>query len=805
MSNWSSGPGDLMRDVRDAVRQARRAPAFTAVVVLTMAIGIGANTAVYSVIRPLLLAPLPVRDASSLVWLPNIGSAGLSGATHQVNVFEELARRTRSFSDMTGYFAFFGYGTQTITGDGPPERLSIVPVAPRFFEILGVQPALGGLFAPEESRPNGPRAIVLSHAFWQRRFGGDTSVVGRSLTIENVPVRVAGVLPATFDFSSIFTPGTSVEAFVPAVLDEMRTWGNTLAVVARLAPGASMEQARDELAGVVSAIHSDRPEWGNFGVRLTALQEHVSGPLRRSLVVLWGAVAAVLLIVCANVSNLLIARSTARSREFAVRIALGADRLRVMRQLLVEGLLLSALAGLVGVALAHVLTALVRSQINLAIPLLYRVEVDAAALAVTAIVSLGAGLIVSVLPGLRLSAVRPQVALADDPRGATGSRRQTWIRTSLVVAEIAMACVLVVAGSLLSRSFLRVVDADFGFRPATATALTIDLNDERPFAQKLPLVEEAVRRVASIEGVSAAGLTDALPLDNNRSWGVGVPGATYPPGQAPSTFVYIVGPGYIEAMGMTLRGGRTLAATDTQGTSPVVVLSESLARTLYPGQDAVGRAAGISNRAHTIVGVVADVRQTALESRQAHQIYLAYAQRDALPPTLVIRSAGSAATLARVRDTLTALDPALLVTAARPLDDLVDRAASPRRFLTTLVGTFSIVALFIAGLGTYATVSFGVGQRTREIGVRMALGATTGDVWKDVLGGTLRIAAAGIAIGVAGALAVSRLLSSLLFEVSAVDPATFGSAIVTLVVAAVAAGLLPAIRASRISPRQALN
>jgi predicted permease len=797
---------DLGRDVRDGLRQVRRAPALSAVVVLTLAIGIGANTAVFSVVRPLLFASLPFRDAGQLVWLSNLGTSGLSGATHQVNVYEAVAQQTTSFSGLTAYFAFFEFGANALTGSGEPRRVSLVPVAPGFFDTLGVEPFLGAGFTREEWLPNGPKALVLSHGFWQRQFGADRSIVGRTVTIGGQPARVAGVLPATFDFASVFTPGSTVDALVPAVLEEMRTWGNTLAIIARLRPGASVDMAREELAAVVPRIRSAHPEWGTFGVVATPLKDRVNGSLRRSVVVLWGAVGLVLLVVCANVSNLLLARSTSRAREFAVRIALGASRRRVVRQLLTEGLLLAATAGAAGAAIGYGLTALVRRQVNLAIPMLYLVEVDATVLVVTASVALSTGLIVTVLPGLRLSGLRPQTALRAESRGATESRRHAVTRSTLVVVEIALACVLVVGGGLLGQSFLRLVDADFGFRPGSATALTVDFREPRPTSAGLPVMIEAVRRVAALPGVDAAGLTDALPLDNNRSWGLGTPGTTYPPGQQPAAFVYVVGPGYLRAMGVPLRSGRDIAPLDTAGTGAVVVASESLAEALYPGRDAIGRIAVIQDRPHQIIGIVPDVRQTRLEETRSPQMYLAHAQRGYAPPTMVVRTSGPiAGSLAAIRHELSEVDAALLLTAARPLDDLVDRAASPRRMLAGLVGAFSAVAVLLASLGIYALVSFGVSQRSREIGVRLALGATAADIRRLVLGGTLRIAAIGVVLGIGGALAVSRVMASVLFGVSAMDARTIGFSAAALLLVAALAGLAPALRASRLQPRTALE
>jgi predicted permease len=431
--------------------------------------------------------------------------------------------------------------------------------------------------------------------------------------------------------------------------------------------------------------------------------------------------------------------------------------------------------------------------------------VDAVALGVTALISAGTALAFSVLPALRLCRLHPQSALMDQARGTTSGRPHTWVRSSLVVAEVAIACVLLVGAGLLARSLMHLLDADMGFRPAQATVMSLKVGDDRPNAPAL--LTEAVRRVRAVPGVDAAGLTDALPLDRNRSWGIGVPGQVYQPGQRPAAFVYIVGPGYTEAMGMTLLAGRDLRETDGADRPPVVLLSETLARQLFPGQDPVGREVEIwPGPLHTIVGLVADVRQGRLDEASSPQMYLPFAQGDGLPADLVVRSSVSIQGLVpSIRRELAGLDATLLVTDVWPAMDLVDRSVSPRRFLVSLIGGFSLFALVLASLGIYGVVSYGVSQRVQEIGVRMALGATAAGVRRQVMRGTLRLALAGIAVGLVGALLLNRLVAALLFETSPTDAGTFGLTGALLVAVAVIAGYLPARRASRIPPMRALQ
>jgi predicted permease len=796
----------LARDFRYAWRGLLRERGLTATAVLILAIGIGANTAVFSLIRPVLLKPLPFEDAGSLVWVANTGTS-LSGATFQVATYEALSKQSTSFSEWTAYFAFFGYGVNSLTGLGDPERVSIVDVAPRFFEVLGVRPANGRLFLSEEYQPNAPGVVLVSHEFWTRRLGANPAVVGTALGLNDRPTLIAGVLPPTFNFSSIFTPGTRVDFVKPATLEPMKPWGNTMSLIARLKPGTSIESARAELETLAPAIRAATPELFRFGTRVTPLQEHVSGSMRRPLLVLWGAVGLVLLIVCANVSNLLLARSTARAKEFAVRLALGAGRGRIVQQLALEGVVLAGLGGALGIPLAYLLTTLVKQNVTLAIPLLSQVHVDGFALLVTAGVAIGTGLLFSILPGLRLARTDPQSALTDQSRGTTAGRQHAWVRSSLVVAEVVIACVLLVGTGLLLRSFVNLLDVDLGFRPAESTVLTLKVSRDRSTEQTVALFTEAAKRVRGLSAVQAAGLTDALPLDRNRTWGLGVPGQTYAPGQRPGGYTYIVGPGYLSAMGMTLVRGRDFADTDTVNTTPVLIVSESLARQLYPSEDALGRLAQVrGDRPHTIIGIVADVRQTSLDERGSSQLYLVYTQGGGFATDLVVRSSTPpSAYIGVVRQELASIDPTLVVTDIRPLAGLVDRSVSPRRFVVSLLTGFALFALLLASLGIYGVVSYGVNQRVQEIGVRMALGASGRDVRRQVLAGTLRLAVVGIAVGLAAALALGRVLGSLLFNTSATDLATFGWAALALLAVACAAGYLPALRASRIPPMQALQ
>jgi len=798
----------VVADVRYALRGLWHARAFTLVAVAILAIGIGANTAVFSIVNAVVLRSLPFPDAARLVWItPNTDDEGMTARTYPVRVVEEMQRHSTSFEDMAAYFAFFDYASYTLTGHGDPERLAGVPVGPRFFELLGVQPLHGRTFTAEELALNGPPAAILTHGLWQRRFASDPAIIGQAVTISEAPFTVVGVLPQTFDFASVFLPGTRVDLFVPVPFEGIRDFGNTLSVVGRLRPGVALETARAEFTELMPRLNAENQGWGTRSARLVGLDAHVNGRVQRSLLVLWGAVGLVLLIVCANLSGLLLARTASRGREIAVRLAIGAGRARVIRQLLTESAVLSLLGAGLGVPLAYWLVAFVKSSTTWSVPLLHRVEVDAVALGFTAAVAIVVSGVFGILPATRVASGDPQRTLRDQARGSTQGRGHAWLRSGLVVVEVALACVLLVGAGLLVRSFLQVQAVDLGFTPSHAMAIRVNTSPRLDADARRVLLGEIARRVAALPGVEAMSLTDALPLDRNRTWGIDVPGMNFPPGTAPVPFVYVTGPGYFETMGIAVRQGRDFSDRDAPDTGPVLIVSESLAGRLWPGLDPIGRTARAGRAERTVIGVVADVRQASLEEGGAHQMYFSYAQvADFFGMDVVLRSSLPPATMApAVRGALRMLDPTLSATDVRALDTFVDRATSPRRFLVTLLAGFSVLALVLACLGIYSTVSYGVTDRVREFGVRMALGATANDIRSGVLRGTLLVVLIGVAVGAAASFVVTRLMAALLFQTSTTDVATFASAAAVLLGVALMAGYVPAVRASRVSPMEALR
>ena len=803
---------ELQQDLRYALRLLRRDLGFTIVAILILGIGIGANTAVFSLVNAVLLRPLPFRDPGRLVWIanhyPGNETHGLSGESTRVAVLEEWQRRSRSFTGLSAYNPFFAYGSRKLTGaGGEPERLIDVMVARDFFPLLGVRPHLGRFFIDAECRRDGPRAVVLSHGLWQRRFGADPGIVGRAITLDEEPTVVVGIMPQVFDFASVFSPGSQVDLFLPLPYDVAKDWGNTLGVVGRLRNGATVASAQSELDAITRQLYKDRPDLGiHHGAAVEPLADHVRGRTRLALIVLWCAVGTMLLIVCANLANLFLSRAISRHNELALRAALGARRGRLVRQLLTECLVLAAGGAALGLALAYGTIRYVANVPAMKIPLLQSAGLDASALSFTVLVAMAAGILFGIAPALQVSGTDLHAAL-DATSRSSGGRRQSWLRSVLVVAQTALACVLLVAAGLLLRSFLRVLDTHLGFRPQRVFALKISPNPALTEEWQLEaFFAEVVRRAQAVPGVESAGITDTLPLDGNRSWGVRAKGVTYPPDSIPSAYVRRVSPGYFETMGIPLRAGRDFSAQDTSAVAPVLIVNETMARALWPGANAVEQTATIGKIELRVVGVVGDVRHSSLEEEAGLEMYLPIFQADAPSADLVIRTRLSPPALAAsLRRAMRPLDPTLPLSDLRPLEQFVDRAVSPRRFFASLMTAFAAVALTLAALGIYGVIAYSVGQRTHEIGIRMALGATTGSVLLGVLSRTLGLALAGVLIGTAGAAAVSRVMSSLLFGISTFDPLTFGGMTAVLTLAAILAGYLPARRAARLNPLLALR
>jgi predicted permease len=802
IARWIS---DLVQDLRYAFRGMRRDAGFTAFTILIAGLGIAASSTVFSVVDALLLRPLPFRDPGQLVSISNG-----DGYATQTEHYADLRELNRSFSDLAGWSGFYRAGDTEMTGMGESERLTNVPVTGNLFALLGVQPVIGRSFTPDEcqGKYSAPPAVLLSYNFWRRRFASDPHVLGRKLILNNRPAIVVGVLPPTFDFASVFAPGIPIDIFIPWPLkDKAKPSGNTLKVVARLRTGATLTSAQAEMTMLGKQLESLHPERNGIAPRLVPLAQRVSGNMKPALSVLASAVAVVMLIVCANLANLQLARLGARQRELAMRAALGAGRFRLLRQMLTESVALSCCGGLLGLVLAVASTRELAHLHAFNLPLIESVRIDGRALLFTLLAAVACGVLFGLLPALRVSASSLREGLQDGGLGSSAGKRHAWVRDGLVVSELAFAFILLVGAGLLMASFLHVLQVNPGFQPERAAALRIDPSFRiSSLGQQNSFIDDVLNRARSLPGIVAAGITDALPLRDDRSWGLAGRGQIYPKGHMPEAFIRVVSDGYFEAAGIPLRSGRGFTERDRASSDRVVVVNETLARTLWPGQNPLGQmiTADVSRR---VVGVVADVRHEALEKAGGAELYLPMRQTgDYAAMQLVVRTALPPNSLAAgLRTVLRPIDPNLPVREFVTFQDLVDRAVSPRRFLVLLLAGFAAFALVLASLGIYAVISFSVSQRVREIGIRMALGSSPTDLQRGIVLRTLGLAALGLALGMAGSRVLSSALGSLLFELKTGDPVTLIEVGTVLVAVAAVAGYLPARRASRIDPMVALR
>lgn len=802
----------LMQDLRFTFRTLAKDRAFTIIAVLILGLGIGANVAVFSVVNTLLVRPLPFRDSERLVRIvEKDGGTNESGRTYTADATQDFQQQNRSFESVSGYFAFTGPDNYKLIGNGQPLPATGILVSENFFQTLGVEPSLGRLFSSEEFVKHAQPVALLSYPFWKRQFGGDRSIIGKTVNLSNTSTTVIGVLPETFDFGAVFSPGAKVDLFTPYIMDDFRDDGNDLALVGRLKPGVSLALAQKEADAIFPQLlfEHKHPEYkGNYTGQVTELKDYISGKLRRSLIVLWCAVGLILLIVCVNLSNLLLARAAARSKEFAMRSALGAGRGRLVRQLLTESLVLSGAGAVLGLAIAYAVTAYLSHQESIALPLLSSVRVDGTALGWTVLIAVAAGVLFGIAPALRMSRNDLQEALKDSGHGSSEGRKHERMRSVLVISEVALACMLLIGAGLLLRSFLRVLDVDLGFEPSRAAAISMDYDDGGNTAKRTAIWQEAVRRVSMLPSVEAVGISDNLPMSRNRGWGIAAKGQEKPKdGDFIGVFVYIVSPGYLKAMGMRLMKGRDISWEDLANNENVVVINETVAKKLWPGQDPIGRIAIAGGQDSRVIGVIADVRESTAEDNGGAQMYLPATKNFGPEGSyLVVRSKLPPATLgASVMRTLQEMNPGQPATEYRPIQALVDHAVSPRRFFVLLVSIFAGLGLLLASLGIYGVISYSITRQTQEIGIRMALGATRSRVQLGVIGRTLRLATVGIVIGGLASLALAKTIASLLYGTEPTDPVTFAGMVVLLGTVALIAGYLPARRASRIDPMIALR
>jgi predicted permease len=807
----------LLQDLKYTFRTLSRDRGFTFVAVFILALAIGANIGVFSVVNTLLLRPLPFPDSHELVWIaPPPTECGLSCATYSADAYEEFREQSRAYQDVTGYEAFTTPDNLRLTGRGEPQSATGIEVIGNFFQVLGVQPAMGRLYTQDETR-GGPHAVtLLTNAYWRRQFNADPAIVGKAIELNGMPTTIVGVLPDSFDFGAVFSPGAKVDLFTPLDLNYERNWGNIVTLLGRLKPGVTVAQALDDANRVAPNIYFNvkfPQTLGRYKGDLipVPLKDYVTGKLRRSLIALWCAVGVILLIAGVNLSNLLLARAVARGKEFAVRGALGATRGRIVRQLLMESLVLSTAGAALGLGLALALIAWLVHQGSVALPLLSSLRIDGQALGWTVLVAVFTATIFGLLPGLRIASGNLQEMLKDSGAGAGLGRKHERVRAALVVFEVALACVLLVSAGLLLRSFVKVLDVDLGFQPDRAASIKVEYDDSAPTGEasqikRGEIFQQILARISAIPGVEAAGMSDYLPLGPNREWDTPEPqGKTFAPGELPDPLVYVITPGFIHAMGIRMHG-RDFTWADGPHSEKVVLINASAAHVYWPGEDAVGKILMRGTEEDHVVGVVDDVHEETVEGGTGSQIYYPATQQGPSSAQLVVRTSLPPATLAAsVLQALRELNPKQPAAEFQPIRTIVDRAVSPRRFFMLLVAAFAGLGLLLAALGIYGVISYSVMQRTQEIGIRMALGATTGEVQLRVIGRTLRLTLMGIAAGCLASLVVARAIAALLFGTTSTDPVTFAVVILALAMVALFAGYLPARRASRIDPMVALR
>lgn len=809
---------DFAQDVRFALRTFGKNPGFTVVAVFTLALGIGANTAIFSVVNALLFRPLPFREPDRLVWIQNGDpmDTGLSSQTTRAFNFAEWREQKHSFESLGAYFAFFDYIGYTLTTDGEPSRLQCISISQDFLPTLGVQPRLGRTFTEEECRWNAPQTILLTDSFWKRRFNGRPDIVGQTVTLNNTPTRIAGVMPPSFDFSGIFVPGSKIDIIAPfPISKETDQWGNTLSVIGRLKPGVSVAQAQAEFDLMLQHQQKDHPERGVFHARMTSLPQKINGQLRRAFLILFGAVGCVLLIACANVSNLLLARAMSRRKEIAVRLAIGATRARLIRQMLTESFLLAGSGAALGLPLALAFSNGIAHSHAFNIAMLQTVNVDRAALGFTLGLAILSALLFGSIPALHVSTERVQEKLKESTPGAGQGRERTWARELLVTVEVALACVLMVGAGLLLRSFMHVIEIDPGFRPDKAVAWS--LQPSRSFsatAEATAFYQQLARNIEALPGVESVGLSDTLPLGRNRSWGTtargeaAADGSNKPQAGSTESFPRVVDTGYIRTMKIPLKAGRDFESLDEAlGAAKVAIINETMARRLWPGKDAVGKLFDTGFAPDfRVIGVVGDVHHSALEESPSPEMYLLGSDIGWNSEELVVRTKQPITAIApAIRAELRRMDAGMPIDHYKSLGDIVDHAISPRRLIVILLGLFSGLSLLLASVGVYGVISYAISQRTSELGIRLALGASPGGILRLVLIDGMKPVMFGLVLGLIGALVATRLAQSMLYGVSATDPVTFAINALLFVGVGFLACWVPARRASKLDPIIALR
>ena len=800
---------DLGRDVRYAFRLLARERTFAAVIVGTLALGIGANVALFSVVNSVLLRPLPYYEPERLVRLASTDQANnLTRIGFSYSRFLEVQQRQQVFSDL----ALSARNAFTLTGRGVPEQVIGLHASAALLPTLGLQPIVGRNFSPDEDRRGGLRVVLISRQMWQQRFNGDVSVLGQALTLDGAPYTIAGVLPDTataflLNQQQIWVPRPSE---VPLAQSQLQGGSYFFRPIARLAPGVSLEQAREAMNVIAAGYRTAHP--GNVDalstIELVPLLDDAVGAQRESYLLLFGAVACVLLIACANIANLLLARFAGRQREIATRLALGAGRGALVRQLVSESMLLAVLGGAVGLLLAEwTLRALVAFGTDV-IPRAAEIRIDPIALGFAVIATLVTGLLIGLLPAMQASGVNVLKALKQAGPGSVGSGG--YLRGALVVVEISLSLVLLIATGLLLTSLERLQRVDPGFEAQGVFTAQIALPPRYSRAKLIEFYEQFYQRLATLPGASSAALSDRVPLTGNQGpTVVAVAGRPIPPlSERPHANRYLVSPRYFSTLRIPLRAGRDFDERDNTRVPQVVIINETFARRLFPGEDPVGHTlvTGMAQQQAQVVGVVADIRSESLTTPPEPGYFLPALQRPETLTNVLVRSNLTPAAVAPlVREALRTIDPDLPLLQPEALTARIGQTVANRKLGLVLLGGFAVLALVLASLGVYSVMAHVVACRTSEIGLRMALGAPPGAVMRMVLGHGRRLTLVGIAFGIAGALVVSRLMQQALFEVDLAEPLVYIALSITLLLVAEAASFFPARSATRIDPVIALR
>ncbi len=804
----------MIQDLRYALRQLRKSPAFTVVAVLAIALGIGANTAIFSVVNAVLLRPLPYQNADRLVtilhnWDSPVAPANYLDWRAQNHVFEDMGIAEN--------------WTPNLSGNTQAESVDALQVSTNLFPMLGVKPSLGRFFLAEEEQSGKEHAVILSYRLWQRRFGADPGIVGQSITLQGEPYTVVGVMPAGFQFAPFWA--TKAELWAPLALGERVTsrGGQSLRVFAKLKPGVSVEQARSEMATITARLEQQFPGT-NREVTVQLLKEKVVGDIRPALLVLLAAVSFVLLIACANVAHMLMARGAARQKEIAVRAALGAERWRIVRQFLMESLLLAVLGGAAGLLLAFWGIRMLVALIPVSMPRVDSIGLDSRVLLFTAVVSICTGIVFGIAPALQASGVHLRDALQETGRGSGDSLRRSRLRSVLVGSEFALALLLMIGAGLMIRTFfaLRTIDPGFRAHHVLSAVISVAGSEEAQPQKRAAFYQQVLQRVRALPGVESVSAINHVPLAGD-TWGFpfDIEGRPLPvPGESPGAIYRVIFPGYFRTMGISLLRGRDVSEHDDLNAPGVVIINERLAKKYWAGEDPLGKRITLDDPRKnpswlTVIGVAHDSKQDEWTGDPRPEMYLPLTQSTEYLQnpaghfayiTLVACTTGDPATIVNdIKSLVASLDKNVPISEIETMDQAVDDLNAQPRFELWLLASFAAVAVLLAALGIYGVMSYSVSRRTHELGVRMALGAGQEDVIKLVVTQAMMLALVGSACGLIAAFVLTRMMSKLLYGVRSSDPLTFIAAVLLVSGVALLASYLPARRATRIDPVTALR